>query len=78
MCYQALKIPMTAREFFFLRSKIGFYISLLEQKYVQEKSRVHNINKWSYVQVVKKRSFYENELREITKITVRNRGWKKM
>ena len=79
MCYKALKIPMTAREiflFFILRSRIGFSISLLEQKYVQEKSRVHNINKWSYVQVVRKISFYGNELREMTKIAVRNRGWK--
>ena len=49
---------------------------MLEQKYVQETSRIYNINKWSYVQVVSKRSFYENELREMTKIAVRNRGWK--
>ena len=49
---------------------------MLKQKYVQETSRIYNINKWSYVQVVSKRSFYENELREMTKIAVRNRGWK--
>ena len=49
---------------------------MLEQKYVQETSRIYNINKWGYVQVVSKRSFYENELREMTKIAVRNRGWK--
>ena len=49
---------------------------MLEQKYVQETIRIYNINKWSYVQVVSKRSFYENELTEVTKIAVRNRGWK--
>ena len=54
---------------------IGF---VLEQKYVQDISRVYNISKWSYVQGVSKRSFYENELRAMTKFTVRNRGWKKM
>ena len=53
---------------------IGF---MLEQKYVQDISRVYNISKWSYVQGVSKRSFYENELRAMTKFTVRNRGWKK-
>ena len=49
---------------------------MLEQKYVQETIRIYNINKWSYVQVVSKRSFYENELTEMTKIAVRNRDWK--
>ena len=76
MCYKAVDILMTAGEifnFFFLKSRIGFYISVLEQKYVQEISRAYDINKWSYVQVVRKRSFYGNELREMTKIVVRNR-----
>ena len=35
------------------------------QNYEREISRVYNINKWSHVQVVSKRSFYENELREL-------------
>ena len=61
---------------FFLRSRIGFYISVLEQKYVQEISRVYNINKWSYEQVVSRRSFYEDLLTEMTKIAVRNRDVK--
>ena len=52
-------------------------ISMLEQKYVQEISIIYNINKWSYVQEVSKRSFYENEYREMTSIAARNRGWEK-
>ena len=46
--------------FFFLESRIGFYTSVLEKSYVQGISRVYNINNGSYVQVVSKRSFYEN------------------
>ena len=79
MCYKTVNIPMTAGKiflFFFLRSRIGFYISVLHQKYVQEISRVYNINKWNYVQKVSKRFFDKNEFREMIKIAVRNRGWK--
>ena len=43
---------------------------------MQEISRVYNINKWSYEQVVSRRSFYEDLLTEMTKIAVRNRGVK--
>ena len=62
MCYKTVNIPMTVGEtfnFFFLRSSIGFLISVSEQKYVQEIRRVYNIIKWSHVQVVSKRSFCE-------------------
>ena len=43
---------------------------------MQEISRVYNINKWSYEQVVSRRSFYEDLFTEMTKIAVRNRGVK--
>ena len=75
MCYKGFNVLVTAGEifnFFFLRSRIGFYISVLEQKYVQDISRVYIINKWSYVQIVNDRSFYENELGDITNIAVEN------
>ena len=49
----------------------------LKQKYVEEISKIYNINKWSYAQEVSKTSFYESELIEMTKIAVRNRVWKK-
>ena len=63
VCYKTVNIPMIGGEifnFFFLMSRIGFYISVLEQKYVQEISRVYNINKWSHVEVVSKKSFCGN------------------
>ena len=75
MSYKGFNVLVTAGEifnFFFLRSRIGFYISVLEQKYVQDISRVYIINKWSYVQIVNDRSFYENELGDITNIAVKN------
>ena len=50
---------------------------MLEQRYMQEISRICNINKSSYVQEVSKRSFYVNELRQITKIAERNRDLEK-
>ena len=52
-------------------------MTMLKQKYVEEISRIYNINKWSYAQEVSKRSLEKRELREMTKIAVRNRGWKK-
>ena len=47
VCYKTVNIPIIAGEIFhfsFLSSRIGFYISMLEQKYVQEISRVYNIS----------------------------------